>query len=71
MGEIPDANELVVNLQFSTVIARIYYLRFPEPLPDANDIEAMAQYWKKYYNTYLGAGTVEDWVEGYKRYAIN
>jgi len=26
--------------------------------------------WKKYYNTPLGAGTVEEFIENYKKYVL-
>lgn len=45
------------NLFYAAAMCRIYYLRFREPLPEDGDWEGMARYWKKYYNTHLGAGT--------------
>ncbi|MBO9493858.1 hypothetical protein J7438_07130 [Thalassotalea sp. G20_0] len=59
--------ELVLNLGYATAIARIVYYRKPEALPDdPNDIEALARYWKKHYNTPLGKGTTEEFVRNYK-----
>lgn len=58
---------LVTNLAYSAAIARIIYMRAPEKLPDANEIEGMARYWKKYYNTDLGKGTVEEFKNNYKK----
>ena len=48
-------------------MARIHYLRVPEALPAADDVVGLAAYWKRYYNTELGAGTVEKFVESYQR----
>lgn len=62
------AEDLETNLELMVCMTRVHYLRVPERLPDHNDIEAMGEYWKKYYNTYLGKGKVEEFVENYKRY---
>ncbi len=62
----PDADkiaELENNDRYATGMARIHYLRVPASLPQENDIQAMANYWKQYYNTPLGAGTPEQFVE--------
>lgn len=62
-----SSEELVGNLYYATAMTRIFYLRFPEPLPAYDDIEGMAKYWKKYYNTYLGAGTEQHFIDAYNR----
>lgn len=64
----PDVNALEFNLAYQIAMARIHYLRVPEKLPDAEDIEGMARYWKKHYNTFKGAGTEEEFIENYKRF---
>lgn len=58
-----------MNLAYQIAMARYYYYRIPKQLPDST-IEAMAMYWKKYYNTYLGAGTPQEAVHNYKRYCV-
>lgn len=45
------------NLVYGAALCRMYYRRVPEPLPEPGDIPGMARYWKKFYNTHLGAGT--------------
>jgi len=60
----PD--ELEWNLAYQILMARLHYLRVPEPLPDKDDVEGLAKYWKKYYNTNLGKGTVEKAVRAYR-----
>jgi hypothetical protein len=50
-------------------MARLVYLRAPSPLPQDDDIEALAAYWKKYYNTDLGAGKVQDFIKHYSTLA--
>lgn len=56
---------LVYNLKYAIIMCRIHYLRIPAKIPNANNIQALAEYWKKYYNTSLGAGKVEDFIEKY------
>lgn len=60
--------QLVTNLSYATAIARVRFWMVPDPLPGADDIEGLAQYWKTHYNTYLGAGKPEEWSEKYRRY---
>jgi hypothetical protein len=57
-----SSDELVYNLKYATAMCRIQYYRVPDPLPDYNDIQGLAQYWKDFYNTRLGKGKVEDFV---------
>lgn len=57
--------EMVWNLRYAAVMCRLHYFRRPEPLPAFNDIEAQAAYWKDHYNTHLGAGTVDEYLEGW------
>lgn len=60
--------EIVGNLCLAIVMARIYYMRVKEPLPlTASD---MAKYYKKYYNTHLGAATVEGTLNNYRKFAV-
>jgi hypothetical protein len=44
-------------------MCRIHYLRVPEVLPAANDWPGFAAYWKNHYNTWLGAGTVDGFLQ--------
>lgn len=54
------------NLAYQIVIARLVYYRIPRGLPSGKDVLAMANYWKTFYNTYLGKGTVSEAVRNYK-----
>lgn len=60
--------ELITNLEYATAMTRLQYWRFKEPLPEYGDIEGMAVYWKNYYNTVKGDGTIEDFIRVYKKY---
>ena len=65
-GAHPPAEEMAWNLSYAAAMARAHYLRVPEPLPDAGDVEALAAYWKQHYNTPAGAGTEEEFVDSYQ-----
>jgi len=64
----PEA--LVYNLKFAICMARVHYLRISEPLPIKDAYHDMATYWKKYYNTYMGAGTTKEFIKNYKKYVL-
>lgn len=66
----PDLCRLEHDPEYSIVIARLIYRRSPSSLPEATDIVGLAKVWKKAYNTYLGAGTVDKFIEKYNRYCI-
>jgi hypothetical protein len=56
---LPRGVQLEGNGYYATAMARVHYMRVREHLPKADDPLAMVTYWKTYYNTHLGAGTVE------------
>ena len=62
--------DLQYNLKYAIIMARVHYLRVPERLPKATSPEELGKYWKKYYNTHLGRGTVEKAVEKYNKYCV-
>ena len=49
-------------------MCRVHYYRAPTKLPEAEDLDGLAHYWKKYYNTELGAGKPEEFREVYSVY---
>lgn len=53
----PDAKELHGNLFLGAAMCRTFYRLLPDRIP--SDPAGMAALWKLRYNTYLGAGTVE------------
>lgn len=67
LGTIEDEEE-VWNLKYAIIMARLHYLRVPKPLP--RSILGMAEYWKSYYNTYEGKGSVDKAIEAYETYAL-
>ncbi|MEW6655153.1 MAG: hypothetical protein AB1394_17025 [Bacteroidota bacterium] len=64
----PSPERMIDDLRLSTIMSRIHYLRVPKPLPAANDIEGLGLYWKIYYNTKNGKGTVPEFVRNYREY---
>jgi len=46
---------------FACAMARIHYLRVRDPIP--TELVEIAKYWKDFYNTPLGAGTVDEFLE--------
>lgn len=66
----PPKSMLIQNLAFATVLTRCHYLRFKEPLPKVNDIEGMARYYKKYYNTPKGKATESSFIDHYRRFVL-
>ncbi len=66
----PSAERMVSDIALSTAMARLYYYAIPSALPDANDIPALAAFWKKFYNTPSGGGTEQEFIDNYKKYVI-
>lgn len=61
---------LCANLPYQTALARIILWRISEPLPAANDLEGLARYAKKHWNTEGGAATWEDYLQAYLRFGV-
>lgn len=63
------------NLPYQIIIARLNYYRFPAKIPSFDsegkpDTLAMAQYYKKYWNTVKGKATIPEVLRNYDKYAI-
>ena len=63
----PTHEVLRNNYFFAVQMTRVAYLRFPEELPEVEDIPGQAAYWKKYYNTKKGKGTEEEFIKSHYR----
>jgi len=61
-----DSLMMVISPQYAVAAARMNLLRFPETLPEADDLEGLARYAKKYWNTYAGKATEADYLNAYK-----
>ena len=74
----PDLNgtrDQVLNIAYQIAMARINYWRYPDQIParekyDSKEVYiwALAEYWKKHWNTYKGKGTVKEAHDNYYRY---
>lgn len=63
--------DFMCNLELQILSCRlVYWFKSASPIPSEHDIEGLAGYWKKYYNSYLGAGTVDGAIEKYNKYVI-
>jgi len=54
----PPATELIGNANYAVAMCAVHYRRVRDPLP-ANEPRLLARYWKKFYNTPFGKGTIE------------
>lgn len=63
-----EFEELEWDLRLAILVCRLKYLSIPRPLPPFDNLTWLANYWKKWYNTYLGAGKVKEFVESYQSY---
>jgi hypothetical protein len=59
-GALDD--QLIWNLAYASAVARLIYCRVPEPLPRADDLAALAEYWKAHFNTAAGKGAPADFI---------
>jgi len=60
------ASDLAGNLYYATAMCRIHYLRVPAQIPE--DLDGQARFWKKFYNTEKGKGTVEEYIAAWQRF---
>src|SRR5215813_351223 len=67
-GQKPQAATMKLNDRYATAMCRVKYMRVKAALPVENDIEGMANFWKEHYNTALGAGTPEEFLNKWPQY---
>lgn len=65
--QIPSPYEMVTNLLYAAAMCRVRYLPTPKKLPLENDARGLAEYWKQYYNTPAGKGTVDGALHHFQR----
>jgi hypothetical protein len=64
----PSWERMSSDLALACLMCRLKYYSIPNPLPDEGDIRGYANYWKTWYNTELGHGTVKQFEEKYMKY---
>lgn len=55
---VPPVTTLHGNMFYAAAMCRVHYRRVQKALPAADDAAGLAAYWKEFYNTPLGAGTI-------------
>lgn len=65
VNAIPDISRLMSDLSYATAICRLHYARTKERIPNCTDVNAMWEYYKKYYNTPKGAAEKEPSIQKY------
>lgn len=63
---MPDEQRLIYDLRFATAMARIHYARVSEPLPKANDIDHIWEYYKTFYNSSMGSAQKDAAISHYR-----
>ena len=64
INKITHAELLATDIRYATVMARVFFMRFKEPIP--TDDVGKAEYCKKYWNTELGKATVNNYFRAYR-----
>ncbi|GAB3101213.1 hypothetical protein G8770_16085 [Aestuariicella hydrocarbonica] len=59
--------ELATNLRYTTAIAWLIYYRHQKPLPEAADIEGLAQFWWRHYQRRTG-GSTQEFIQHYHQF---
>jgi len=54
---------LISNIGLQVAFCRLHYRRVPSALPKMDNLEQQAKYWKSYYNTEKGKGTIKHFME--------
>jgi len=57
------------NARYATAACRLQYYRQPASLPPADDLEGLAAYYKKYWNSSAGKATAQDFIDVMEKYA--
>jgi hypothetical protein len=65
---MPLPERIIYDLQYATAMARLHYRRVKAPIPDHKNIDAVWEYYKKYYNTPLGKAEKEQSIKHYQKY---
>lgn len=60
------ADELAKNPQYAAAMARIHYLRNPDPLPFYLNLDAIWSYYKHWWNTEEGSATFTHFMQATK-----
>ena len=62
----PDKFQLQYNPIYSSLMARVHYLRQPGEIPSQFDVIGLSKYAKKYWNTENGKATARKYATAYR-----
>jgi len=65
ISSMPSESRLIYDLRYATAMTRLFYRRIKSPLPLSNNIDAIWDYYKQYYNTSKGAATKDESIKKY------
>jgi len=65
------AESLVISPMYACAMARLKYSMDPKPLPECNNIRQVYDYYKRIYNTPLGASTYEKFKQAWLYHKLN
>jgi len=69
MATLPDnPQQLINNMALACILARLKYWYNPAPLPNADNLEGLARYWGKHYQTDSREKDIKRFVTLYDRY---
>lgn len=63
-----EVTDMEWDLRLAILMARLRYRIVPAKLPPAHHVGALAAYWKEFFNTVHGAGTVEQFIANYRKF---
>lgn len=63
-----NLERLIFDTKFATALARVFFLRISEHIPEYKDQAALARYAKKYWNTRFGKASNADYLTAYQLY---
>lgn len=58
-------DELATNLRYTTAIAWMIYKRKERPLPQSNDLKAIAKYWRRHFHSRPQA-SIDEFIKCYQ-----
>lgn len=64
-------DQIRTNLLFAAVMCRVDYKRESRAIPKFNDVEGHARYWKEYWNSMKGKGTVVEYMHNWDQFKLH
>ena len=66
-----DSTNLMVSPMYACAMARLKYSMDRASLPDYNDVDAVYNYYKRVYNTHLGASTKAKFMAAWNKHNLS